>query len=136
MWYTPSGGIRHLIPAYRLEPEYFRWDALRTGDNLAFSDLQYRGWARMVVLGIARLGQAALINCPLWILARARGDASGALGRRVLIWRCEGYVRRALSLMAPQLMPQSQFFESMEFRKGREIEESLNEMRDCQESLK
>lgn len=133
-WYTPHGGILHRIPAYRLDPEHFRWDARRTGDNLAFTDLQYRSQGRMALLALARIGQAALINLPLWILARARNDAAASLGRRTLLWRCEGYVRRALSLTFPVLFAQREFFESMEFRKGRELEECLSEKLDARES--
>ncbi len=125
MWYAPRGAIWHRIPQERLEPAYFRWDALRTGENLASSDHQYRGGVKVAQLAIARVGQLLLVNLPLYLFALLMGKAPAALGRRTLMWRCEGYVRRSLSLLAPGFFAQRDFFRSMEFRNGRAMEREL-----------
>jgi glycosyltransferase involved in cell wall biosynthesis len=125
MVYAPHAPILHRVPAFRLEPAYFRWDSFRTGDNLASSDWEHRGALTTSMLCAARMVQAALVNLPIWLLALLRGDAPRALGRRTLLWRCEGYLRRTLSLLSPRLCAQEAFFSTMDFRMGRELEESL-----------
>ena len=46
VWYTPAAVVQHVIPAYRLQDEYFRWACLRHGWNTARLDGKERGpWA-------------------------------------------------------------------------------------------
>jgi glycosyltransferase involved in cell wall biosynthesis len=118
-WYTPKAVILHRVPPSRLSVEYFRWDALQGGDNIATHDFRRCGRARMVPLGIARAGQAALVHLPLLILGWIRRDPGAVLGRRTRLWRAEGYLRKTLALLAPRVFPQHRFFKSLEFRSGR-----------------
>jgi GT2 family glycosyltransferase len=116
--YTPHAVIRHRVPAERLTREYLRWDALQGAENVAHLEHQRHGSAKTSLLAIARAGQAALVHVPLLAAAWCRGDQGGVLGRKVRLWRAEGYLRRALSLIAPRLFPQRNFLESLNFHKG------------------
>ena len=118
-WYTPKAVILHRVPPSRLSVEYFRWDALQGGDNIATHDFRRSSRARMVLLSIARAGQAALVHLPLLIRGWMRRTPGAVLGRKTRLWRAEGYLRKTLALLAPRAFPQSKFFKSLEFRSGR-----------------
>ncbi len=118
LWYTPQAVIRHRVPPERLTKEYFRWDALQGADNIACFDYQRHGACKLALLSIARLGQAALVHLPMFLCARLRGTPGEILGRRTRLWRAEGYIRRAISLIAPKMFPQKKFLESLNFHKG------------------
>ena len=118
--YTPHAVISHRIACNRITPEYFRWDALASGaQHCAHFDYQQKGRIGLLLRCTARLAQAALINLPLLVVAKLVKDEGEVLGRKTLLWRAEGYLRKTLSILAPRLFPQSGFYKSLEFRQGR-----------------
>lgn len=120
--YSPKAAIRHRVDEKRLTPEYLRWQALVSGaQHCARFDLEKGGVPRLVAMCVARLGQAALINGPMYVKAFVTGDGGEKLGRRTLLWRCEGYVRKTLNVLAPRLFPQSSFFDWLDMKTGRTI---------------
>ena len=120
--YTPKAPIRHRVDERRLTPAYLRWGALVSGsDHIARFDLEDHGRLGLAARCLARLGQAAAVNGPLWLWAGVRGDEGERLGRMALLSRCEGYARRTLNVLAPRLFPQEAFFASLDMSKGREI---------------
>ena len=120
-WYTPRAVVHHLIPSYRLKRDYLIWNSLRYGDNFAYRD--YKEWGRMktIMLCVARIGQALLVNLPLLFWAYLLGDDAEVLGRKCLLWVAVGYIRETLFLVAPRLFPQGRFFSKLEFRKERSV---------------
>ncbi len=118
MIYTPQAVIRHRVPEQRLSPEYFKWDALQGHENIARIDHKSKGTVSLLLICTARLGQALLVNGPLWLWARVRGDGRDMQARLIRLWRAEAYIRRTLSLLAPRLFPQKAFLESLNFRAG------------------
>jgi hypothetical protein len=46
-------------------------------------------------------------------------DRGQVLGRRIRLWRTEGYLRKCIALIAPRMLPQQRFFDSMSFDRGR-----------------
>jgi len=118
LWYTPHAAIRHRVPPERLTPGYFRWDALQGGENTACFDYQRYGAAKLVMLSVARIGQALLVHLPLLLVSRLLEDKGEMLGWRSRLWRSEGYIRRTLSLLAPRLFPQKKFLDSLSFHNG------------------
>ena len=120
--YNPRSPIRHRVDKNRLTPAYLQWSALASGaEHLARFDLENHGRLGLVVRCVARLGQAGLVNGPLWLLARVRNDEGGALGRRALLSRCEGYTRRTLRELLPSVFPQRAFFASLNMSEGRKV---------------
>lgn len=120
--YAPKAAIRHRVDEKRLTPEYLRWQALVSGaQHCARFDLEKGGVARLVAMCIARLGQAALINGPLYLKAKAMADEGEMLGRKTLLWRCEGYVRKTLNTIVPRMFAQREFFDWLDMKTGRTI---------------
>ena len=119
MWSTPKAIVHHIIPAYRLKRNYLLWTSLRDGVNFAQNDYKIEGQAKTILYGIARLGQALLINVPMLFWARLTHNDDEALGRRCLLTRCTGYTRRTLFYLLPYLFRQEKFFNRLEFRKER-----------------
>ncbi len=122
LWYTPTAVIRHRISPNRMTPEYLRWDALSGGaGHAAHFDYLKKGLAYMVGQCVLRIAQAGLWQVPLWLYAKWQRDPGQALGRRTRIWRTEGYVRKTLAVLPPMFFSQTAFFDSLEFRKGRDV---------------
>ncbi len=121
IWTAPEAMVAHMIPDYRLTPPYFRWVSLRWGNQFARMDHNHGGLGRVLPLALARIGQAALVHAPYWLLARLGGDAPAALDARILLWRALGYARTALHYLAPGLFPQRQFLDSLSFRNERDL---------------
>ncbi len=120
LWYTPQAIIRHRVLPGRLTPEYLRWDAIAGGAEHAYSlGYQRGGSAALLVLCGARVVQALVVHLPLLAWAWLRRDRGGVLGRRTLLWRTEGYVRRTLAILTPKWFSQPRFFATLEFRNGR-----------------
>ena len=74
----------------------------------------------LAVLG-ARLGQVLTVHLPRLIWSKLRRAEDRALSARCLLWRAEGYVRFALSFLAPRLFAQRAFLSWLEFRSEREL---------------
>ena len=118
-WYTPRAVVYHLIEPYRLSEEYFLWSSLRVGKSFAQRDHKQLGAGKTILLAIGRIGQAVLVNGPLFLYAFLRGDQAEKLGRKCLLWRMAGYVRHTLYIISPVLFRQKKFFERLEFRRKR-----------------
>jgi glycosyltransferase involved in cell wall biosynthesis len=120
-WYAPEAFGYHVIPAYRLTPEYLRWKALLYGGHIARRNQHERGRVMFLMMLAARLGQSLTVHFPRLLWARLRGAEEQRLGVLCLLWRVEGYVRFALAHLAPRLFAQKAFFSQLEFRGEREL---------------
>jgi glycosyltransferase involved in cell wall biosynthesis len=120
-WYTPQAVSYHVVPAYRLRPSYLRWKSLRNGGIVARRNHQEWGRAMFSLVLLARLGQALLLHLPRLLAARLLRHPGKVLGARCRLWRCEGYARLALKLLAPRLFPQRSFFSGLDFRAERAL---------------
>lgn len=116
VWSAPKAMVHHLIPPYRLTLDYFRWRSMRVGDTFAYIDCKRRGRTTTLLLCIARIGQALLINLPRLLLAYVLGDQAEVVGRKSLLWRAVGYTRQTLFLFAPRVFTQERFFDRLESR--------------------
>jgi len=120
MWYTPDAVIRHRVDPSRLSVEHLRLDALSGGaEHAEHIDLKRLGLRRVFGSGLARAVQAVVIHTPLMLEAWLRHDRGRVLGRGIRLWRTEGYLRKCIALVAPTLLPQQRFFDSLSFRHGR-----------------
>ncbi len=120
LWYTPSAVIRHRVDPRRLSVECLRLDAFSGGvQHAEHVDFKQHGLRTVLKCGLGRVVQALLIHGPLMFAAWLRGDRGKVLGRRVRLWRTEGYLRKCIAIVAPRLFPQQRFFDSLSFRHGR-----------------
>ncbi len=120
MWYTPTAVIRHRVDPRRLSAEYLRLDALSGGaEHAEHIDLKRSGAWTVLGCCLARVVQGLAIHGPLLLAAWLRHDRGETLARRVRLWRCEGYLRKCIALVAPSLFPQTRFFDCLSFRHGR-----------------
>lgn len=119
-WYAPTAVVQHLIPPHRLTEEYLRWTCYRVGLSMALINQTYAGWLNMVLRCAIRVGHAVLLNAPLLVIARLRGDKTAGCDRRCYAWLAYGGARMALSLLLPRVFPQEKFFQELEFRKERQ----------------
>lgn len=114
-WYAPDALVNHRVGQYRRTSEYFRRESRRNGWGLAETTRVDEGTTRMVVECVARIGQAALVNAPMLVLARARRHHADATDREVLLWRAEGFVRRTMAGVLPRVWPQDDFLDAHQF---------------------
>lgn len=121
--YDPDSPIVHRVPEDRTTRAYFRWNALASGaEHCAKFDLEHHGRLGLLTRCLARLGQATAITLPRYTLARLSGNEGEVMGRRTLLWRCEGYARRtARELLG---LKQPAFFASLDMRAGRTVAEA------------
>jgi len=116
VWFTPKSVVHHMIPPYRVTEDYFRWASLRVGVALAEVDGRVRGKKKTVVLCVARVGQALLVNLPRYFLASLAHDRGKVVETKCLLWRVTTYVRHVLRTVCPTLFRQERYFASLEFR--------------------
>ena len=121
VWSAPRALVAHMIPAYRTTIPYFRWVSLRWGIQVAQMDSKQRGVPVTFALAAARVAQAMLQRGPQFLLAAARGNRAAATDARALLWRTEGYWRKALHLLSPRFLGQQRFLGEMEFRNERQM---------------
>jgi glycosyltransferase involved in cell wall biosynthesis len=126
-WYTPQAVVWHHTPLYRLQADYQRWSAHRTGWVFADRDQKERGLTYLLAMTVARIAQAAVVRWPQLVWAKAKGDPWSGLGARCYLWRCEGYVRRALHATGLAWCRQDAFERSIEFRSERAFFDSASE---------
>jgi len=119
IWTAPDSVVHHLIPKYRLSLAYFRWVALRLGASLALMNRKQFGYGRTLVLCVARIGQALLVNVPRLLLAHLRRNKGEATDCKCLLWRAAGYAHCALHLLAPEMFAQDGFLGRINFRRER-----------------
>ena len=104
----------------RLTPAYFRWDAQNGGASQADFDHRRAGYAGLLLRTAARLGRGlAYLPGHLWALCRR--PAHGCAQASMIWWRTAGYLRRALTIVAPNLCPQTKFHSYVDFRTGRTV---------------
>ena len=119
-WTAPKAVVKHMIPDYRLTPDYFRWVSRRWGANFAKMDCKKRGKGKTLLLSVGRIGQAVLVTTPALALALLRRDQPRLGDLRCRLWRTQAHVRQTLQLLAPTLFAQRRFFAQLEFRKERQ----------------
>lgn len=124
MGWAPGALGHHLIPAERFSYKHIKWYSLQFGCSFAHIDEKRWGLSKTILAGVARLGQALLINFPRMLVARYQNNQRETLDRQALLWRAVGYNRRMLRSVAPTLFRQESFFSQVEFRRGREKSES------------
>jgi glycosyltransferase involved in cell wall biosynthesis len=120
-WYAPRAIVHHLVPPYRLTPEYLRWNYLCDGNQAAEVDRATRGASARTFRCCARLGQALAMGLLRRLRARLGSNEVELLPMRCRLWRAEGYIRSALHSMAPRLFAQRAFLARLEFRGERAI---------------
>ncbi len=120
MGWAPLARGRHLIPPERFSSKHIKWYSLQFGCSLAYSDVKRFGLFKTTLLAMARIGQAFLVNLPLLLWAKIRGDSAQVSDRRALLWRAVGYIRKTLQAIGPKRFAQEDFFSKVEFRRGRE----------------
>jgi len=116
IWIAPKAIMRHLVPPYRLQPTYLRLVSFRWGTFFAYMDHKRRNHCRMLLVCIARIGQALLVNMPCLLLVYLKCNIVEILDRKCLLWRAQGYTRRCLFFISPKLFPQKRFFSALEYR--------------------
>jgi len=117
IWTSPTAIVHHIIPSYRLEYDYFRWVSFRHGSQYAYIDFKCFGSGKILLLCIARIGQAILVNIPCLLFAYLKNDKTNIFDRKCLLWRASGYIRHCLFLVAPNLFPQEHFFCQLKFQR-------------------
>lgn len=81
-WFTPTAIVEHRIPADRLSDEFLLKLSRRMARGMAGIEHEAWGRFRYPFIWCARVGQAALVLTPRWVLARLRGDRERSLGAR------------------------------------------------------
>jgi hypothetical protein len=69
-----------------------------------------------MVACLARIIQACTINFPLMLWASILGNRAEVIGRRCLLLKALGYVRRSLFFVSPRLFSQEAYFSRLSFR--------------------
>jgi glycosyltransferase involved in cell wall biosynthesis len=116
-WIAPDAVVHHVAPIHRLESAHLRWCFLRWGIQSAQIDCRRMGRARMLLLCLARIGQAMLVNVPGLLTALLTHDRADVSDRKGLLWKAVGYTRECVFLVAPNIFPQEGFFSALGFRK-------------------
>lgn len=119
-WYASQASIRHRVEDNRMKPEYFCWDAQNGGVSQADFDLKKHGVAGLLNRCVARLARS-LLYLPGHLSALALPPKFGSRQSSMIWWRTTGYIRRAITLLAPRICPQKRFHEYVDFRSGRVI---------------
>lgn len=81
-WFTPTAIVEHRIPPERLSDEFLLKLSRRMARGMAGIEHESWGRARYPFIWCARVGQAAFVLAPRWLLARLRGDRERSLGAR------------------------------------------------------
>lgn len=120
-WYAPAAAIFHRVDRDRLTPQRLRKDALSGGwEHAGYFDYERHGMGKLLQGCLGRIAQAYVVHMPLLALDWLAGNDWQVLGRRVRLWRTEGYVRRTLSILSSQLFPGKGLFGSVLFRNQRQ----------------
>ncbi len=120
MGWAPTAVGYHLIPPERITYNHVKWYSLQWGCSFAYIDWKRMGRFKTTVSCLARIGQALLVNLPILLWLKIRGDRAEILDRQALLWRAVGYTRKTMQLLAPELFSQEDFFSRVEFRRSRE----------------
>ena len=120
VWQTLRAVLHHLIPPYRLEKDYLRWNALRNGVCFAQVDFRAHGVLGVTLLCVARIGKSLLLTLPRFCWARLQRNESQLLAQNCHLAKMEGYIREVLSIIGPKPFAQERFFAALEMRKESE----------------
>ncbi len=118
-WYNPHAVVLHLVPPYRMTPDYIEWLSLRQGWTSARKDKDQRGSLRTSILAALRCVRIGMMM-PWYLMAWLKRDGDDLLYRRSRVWRTQGYVRGALRSVAPRVFAQEQFLSRLDFRGERQ----------------
>ena len=120
-WYEPRAVIYHRVPSERLTNAYMVWNARRTGVHVA--DLEHRvyGTWRFPLRFAMRFGQACLKGPRFLWKARFAKQASERIAGRCVVAATIAYIRRTGQWLFPSVLPQTRYFESLDFRAEREM---------------
>lgn len=104
-WFTPHAIVHHIIPAERLEADYLKRLASLLVEGLAEDERRAWGKVWYPLIWAARVGQAAFILIPRFLLAWICRDRERTLGEtyRLYIARC--YLADGWSLMRSPTSP-------------------------------
>ena len=117
-WYASKAKIRHRVDGNRMTPAYFGWDARNGGVAQANVDFKKSGRVKLVGNCVLRLFRSSLY-LPAHSLSFIVKPKYGSSQASMIWWRSAGYLRRSLTLLAPNFCPQRKFHEYMDFRTGR-----------------
>ncbi|MBN2475161.1 MAG: glycosyltransferase [Pirellulales bacterium] len=120
-WFNPSAVVRHVVPTYRLQDDYFRWTSVRNGTHLAHRERQRWGRIGFPPVLAARAAQVMLRYVPRWLWAHVTRSRKIRLEGRCQLWRAEGYFRLVLGWAAPSWLARSDFASQIDFRTEREL---------------
>ncbi len=95
---TPDCIVHHIISQYRLRHEYLEHISLRIGGSFAYVDQKLQSTSGLYLRLFGRIGQAALINFPKFLLASMKSDEYSALAYKCLIHRAIGYFKQVLGV--------------------------------------
>jgi glycosyltransferase involved in cell wall biosynthesis len=102
-WYTPAAIVHHVIPRERLGDEYLISLSPTVIEGVAKMERQTWGGLLFPLIVAARIGRAALIYVPQFLLwARMMGDREAILAARCRLAITAKYTREALPLLAPK----------------------------------
>ncbi len=120
MGWAQEAVVRHLIDPGRFTREHIKWYSLQWGCSFAYIDSKRWGPLKTALACTARVGQALLVNLPLFLFAKLKGDDTSKMDRWALLWRAVGYTRQTLRILMPGLFAQEKFFSKVEFRRIRQ----------------
>ena len=103
-WYASNAKIRHRVEGNRMKPEYFCWDSRNGGVSQADVDYRRKGMSGLLLCCAARVARSALY-LPQRLVAATRPPQYGSAQSSMIWWRTEGYLRRTLTLLAPNGLP-------------------------------
>jgi len=115
-WFAPKAVGYHVIPADRLEDDFFKETSLHNGWSFARRDRLEKGIVFISLTAAMRTIQAIVINVPRLCWQIGTGSQEQILEGRIRLWRAEGYLRSTLYNIAPGLFRRSSFFKQYEFR--------------------
>ena len=116
---TSPALVHHVVSLHRVRSSYLRWTSMRHGCVRAYVDCKNGGRARLLCLCVARIGQLAVVNLPLYVFSVLTRNPSQSLDRKCLLWRAFGYACATAAFAAPGLVRQTHFFRRLEFRTER-----------------
>ena len=98
-WFTPTAIVHHVIPESRLADGFLLNLATRMARGMAENERETYGHLRYPLIWAARVGQAALVLLPRFLLAWARNAREAALGAKCRLRIPADVLRDGMRLM-------------------------------------
>lgn len=117
MGWAPKAEAYHMIKPDRFTYDHIKWYSLQFGCAFAYIDWKRFGGVITTLACVARIGQALLVNFPMLVCMKIRGNKAGIKDRQALLWRAVGYTRKTLQMISPKTFHQEDFFSKVEFRR-------------------